>query len=147
MAGEYFSGKDAHLAIDNAGSGGSDDLTVLSDLFDVTAVDTAPTTDRFLVKPFKAPRIVTIAGHTQELWTIKGPTTIEAGQFFEPMSNLPAGKGKSYVWGPYGNATGQLKYTGTLDVLDYIQHATVSADGVPEFSATVSILTKTSGTF
>lgn len=147
MAGTYFSGKDAYLSIAGAGSNGSDFETLLSDEFDVTAVDTAPTTDRFTVKPFRAIRAVSIAGHTQELWTIKGPTTIEAIAFFEPMANTAEGKAKTYTWGPYGNTTGLLQFTGTLDVLDFVPHATVSADGVPEFSASVSILTKTAGVF
>jgi len=144
MAGEYFSGKDAYLAIANAGS---DALQVLSDLFDVTSVECNPTTDRFTVKPFRATRAVSIAGHTQELWTIRGPLTIEACAFFEPMANLDAGKGQSYIWGPYNNTEDNIKFSGTMDILDFVPHATVNADGVPEFACTVSILTKTTGVF
>lgn len=145
MPGEYFSGKDAHLAIEDSASPPA--MTVLSDEFDVTSVDTNPSTDRFTVKPYKAPRAVSIAGHTQELWTIRGPLTAEAVAFFQPMSNTTLGKAKNYIWGPYNNTDGALKFEGTLDVLDFIEHGPVNADGVPEFSCTVSILTKTAGTF
>lgn len=148
MPGEYFSGKSAYLAIQDSGSPGSPVVpALLSSLFDVTSVETNPTTDRFVVKPFRAQRPVSKAGFTTEEWTIVGPTTKEAIDFFEPMSNLPAGLAREYVWGPYGNATGQLQFTGTLDVLDFIPHGTVNADGIPEFRCTVNILTKTAGTF
>jgi len=145
MPGEYFSGKDAHLAIEDSSS--PPNMTVLSDIFDVVSVDTNPTTDRFIVKPYKATRAVSIAGHTQELWTIRGPLTAEAVSFFQPMANTTLGKARAYIWGPYNNTDGNLKFEGTLDVLDFIEHGPVNADGVPEFSCTVSILTKTAGTF
>lgn len=145
MPGEYFSGKSAYLSIEDSASPAV--ATVLSDEFDVTSVDTSPSTDRFTVKPFRATRPVTKSGFTSETWEIVGPTTSEAIAFFTPMSNLPAGLGKAYIWGPYGNAAGQLKFTGTLDVLDFVPHGTVNADGIPEFRCTVNILTKVAGTF
>lgn len=146
MPGEYFSGKDCHLALDVGGSGGSPPLETLSDLFDITSIDVAVNTDRFVVKPFKAPRAKTIAGLTQETWTVKGPSCIEADEFWAPLSNVA--KNVPGVMGPYNNTTGRLRYDFVCDVLDYVQQSnTVNADGVPEWSVTLSVIAKAQSTF
>lgn len=148
MPGEYFSGKDCYIAIDVGGSGGSPPMQVLSDLFDVTSIDIAINTDRFIVKPFRAVRAKKVAGLTDETWTLKGPSCTEADEFWQPLSNTVAGKNLPGVMGPYNNAGGQLKYDLLVDVLDYVQQSnSINADGIPEWSVTLQVTNKVQTTF
>lgn len=135
-----ITGINAHFELDDASG-------VLTDISSyITSITPSVSTEEFPSKVFKATRVNKVSGFTEEDWEIKGPWTPEADAFFRPMSGTAEGKSRDYVLGPAGNTSGYVKFTGTVNVLQYETDA-VTAEGLLTYTARVSVLSKTKTTF
>lgn len=135
-----ITGINAHFVLDNA-AGVPTDISSY-----ITRITPSVNTEEFPVKVFKATRVNKVAGFTEEDWDIVGPWLTEADTFFRALARQPEGKSIDYILGPAGNTAGLTKYTGTLNVNHY-EHDAVDSEGVMTYTARVSILSKTVGTF
>lgn len=137
---DFITGKNAHLRLDNA-AGTPTDISSY-----ITSLTPTSNTEEFGVKVWKAERVAKVAGFKEEDWEIKGPWTPEADTFWRGIAGEDEGKGIDYEFGPDGDAAGKTKFTGTANATHYEIDET-SAEGVVNYTARLSILTKVVGTF
>lgn len=137
---EPITGIEAHFECDDS-AGTPTDISSY-----ITSITPSVDVEEFTSKVFKATRTTKVSGFTEETWDIKGPWTPEADAFFRPMAGTDEGKGRDYVLGPMGNDSGDVKYTGLLNVLKY-EHDEISAEALMTYTARVSITSKAKSTF
>lgn len=140
MANEVFSGRDAVVEIDNASN-------VLTDIsINVAELSVESDTEQVPYTTLARPKRVKVAGYSEEDWTIRGPYNPESEAFWRPLAGTTAGKGVDFQVGPFGKANGLLRWTGTANVIHF-ESTGINPDGIEEYEARLSILTKTIGTF
>ena len=139
LTGDPILGINTYFAL-----GGAATPTVVEDISDfLTAVDPSEDTDEQDATTFRNTLKRTLAGMTDVGYTLTGYFSKEAHEFFAPLRGMTD---VAFEYGPGGNATGDVKISGTVTVMSYADPS-ASVDGVNGFTVELKILTRTNGTF
>lgn len=135
-----ITGRNAHFVLDNA-AGTPTDISSY-----VQSITPAVNREEFEYRRFKGTRTEKVAGFVTEDWDIRGAWEPAADTYWRALAGEDEGEGVDYILGPEGSDAGQVKYTGTMNVLAY-EHDEISTEGIMFYTARVSVLSKTVSTF